>query len=132
MRVNSRVFTERKDMLDGIRIPNCPSQFKVIAENLMNLATKPGFAVGDYNTMTELDKILMWDYWREYDGLFAGEHDEIESRNVREWFVHKATAPELIRRARQWLAEHNYIILKESVAERAYEAGSKFSRAIKK
>ncbi len=127
MRVNSRVFTERTDMLDGIQIPNCPSQFKVIAERIIMMVTKPGYSVGDYNTMTELDKILMVDYWKEYDGLNL---DTLES-GWREWFVRKATAPELIRRSRQWLSEHQYLILRPEVADRAYEAGNKFSRAIK-
>ena len=130
MRVNSRVFTERMDMLDGIRIPNCPSQFKIIAENIMNMATKPGYSVGDYHTMTELDKMLMWDYWREYDDMKPIVNCDTVV-GLREWFVHKATAPELIRRSRQWLSEHQYLILQPDVAERAYEAGSKFSKSIR-
>lgn len=128
MRVNSRVFDERTDMFDGIRIPNCPTQFKIIAENIMNMVSKPGYSVGNYNTMTELDKILMLDYWKEYDGCFQFEATYDEYKN---WFVKNATTPELIRRARQWLSEHNYIIVNPDVSERAYEAGSKFSKAIK-
>ena len=127
MRVNSRVFTERIDMLDGIRIPNCPTQFKIIAENLMNMVAKPGYAVGDYNTMTELDKMLMLDYWKDYDNFIEG----LGFNNFKLWFVHRATAPELIRRARQFLTERNYLLIKEAVAQRAHEAGEKFSRAIK-
>ena len=132
MRVNSRVFTERTDMLDGIRIPNCPNQFKTIAENIMNMAVKLGYSPpSNYHTMTELDKILMTDYWKEYDGLFKDMRMYSVIDDFNDWFVHKATAPELIRRARQWLAEHNYIILDADVAERAYEAETKFRRAIK-
>ncbi len=127
MRVNSRVFSERTDMFNGIKIPNCPSQFKVIAENLMDMVTKPGYSVGEYNTMTELDKILMLAYWREYDGLVAykleGEFDW--------WFIHKATSAELIRRARQFLCEKNYLLPKESVAQHAFEAGEKFRQTIR-
>ncbi len=130
MRVNSRVFTERIDMLDGIRIPNCPSQFKTIAENIMNMMVKPGYSFGSYNTMTEADKILMIDYWKEYDLLhFPKTEDRLY--HFEEWFIHKATPPELIRRARQFLCERHYLIPNESVAERAYQAGQKFSRAIK-
>lgn len=125
MRVNSRVFTERMDMLDGIRVPNCPSQFKLIAENIMNMVSRPAYAFGSYHTMTQLDKRLMWDYWEEYDN----PPDDII--DWRQWFMVKATAPELIRRARQWLSEHNYLLINPDVSERAYEAGSKFSRAIK-
>lgn len=127
MRVNSKVFTQRMDMLDTIRIPNCPSQFKTIAENIMNLVAKPGYSVGDYNTMTELDKILMMDYWKEYDQFIP----ELDFSNFKLWFVHRATAPELLRRAREWLASHNYIIIKGDVQQRALDAGIKFSRAIK-
>lgn len=130
MRVNSRVFTERTDMLDSIRVPNCPSHFKVIAENIMNMVTKPGYSVGDYHTMTELDKMLMLDYWQEYDSIDCSD-DKWDYHFDRSWFVRNATAPELIRRSRQWLSEHNYIILKPDVAERAYEASNKFGRAIK-
>jgi hypothetical protein len=125
------------DMLDGVRIPNCPSQFKVIAENIMNMAMKPGYSVGDYNTMTELDKILMLDYWSEYDGFMDATYEvmypsrEQAYQSSRNWFIKKATAPELIRRARQYLTERNYLLIKDSVAQHAYQAGEKFSRAIK-
>ncbi len=136
MRVNSRVLTEKSDLLGGIQIPNCPSQFRVVAERLMMMATKPGYSVGDYNTMTELDKILMLDYWREYDGLTTKEHEiyytqEQSYQGFKQWFVHKATAPELIRRARQWLVEHQYLIPRSEVSDRAFEAGEKFTKAIR-
>jgi hypothetical protein len=117
------------DMLDGIRIPNCPSQFRIIAENIMNMTTKPGYTSGNYNTMTELDKILMVNYWGIYDGL-----EEIIGRDglsFYNWFIHKATAPELLRRAREWLVSHNYLIVKPDVQQRALDAAVKFSRAIK-
>ena len=129
MRVNSRVFSERTDMFSGIKIPNCPSQFKVIAENLMDMVTKPGYDTPHEHSMTELDKILMRDYWIEYDGFGLYPLNESAFSN---WFIHKATAPELVRRSRQWLAEHHYIIPEPSVSERAFEAGEKFSKAIKK
>jgi len=132
MRINSRVFDEKQDMFEGIRVPNCPSEFRVIAENILMMATKPGYTVGDYNTMTELDKNLMWDYWREYDGLASAlEEPHGFFKNKREWFVKHATAPELIRRARQWLTERNYLIVKPEVQKRALEAGSKYGRSIK-
>lgn len=129
MRVNSRVFTERQDIFNLIQIPNCPSQLKVIAENIVNMATKPGYSVGDYNTMTELDKQLMLDYWKEYDGLPTTASIIIDALGT--WFIHKATFPALITRARRWLVEHHYLILKPDVIERAYEAESKFSKAVK-
>ncbi len=126
MRVNSRVFTERTDMFNGIKIPNCPSQFKTIAENIMDMVTEPGYSIGDYSTMTELDKRLMLGYWRKYDGL-----DIALRGGFDDWFIHKATSAELLRRARQFLTERNYLLPKESVIEHAHEAGEKFSRAFK-
>ena len=123
MRVNSRVFTERTDMLDGIQIPNCPAQFKVVAERIMNMVTKPGFSIGAYHTATELDKWLMVDYWQEYDNLDTAHFDI--------WFVTRATSPELVRRARQWLSEHNYVFLDADVADHAAEAGDRMRKAIR-
>jgi len=130
MRINSRVFTEKTDLLESIQITNCPVQFRKIAEQLVMMATKPGYSVGSYNTMTELDKMLMWDYWREFDGMKPTLNCSTIT-GIREWFIHEATAPELIRRARQWLSEHQYFLIDESVAQRAHEAGTKFSKAIK-
>ena len=130
MRVNSRVFDEKQDIFQNIRVPNCPSEFRAIAENILMMATKPGYSVGDYNTMTELDKNLMVDYWVEFDDMKFILIIDMGDR-FREWFVKKATPPELIRRARQWLTERNYLIVKPEVQKRAYEAGSKFSRSIK-
>lgn len=128
MRINQRVFTEKMDMLGGIPIPNCPTQFRKIAENIVSLLTKPDFSIGEYHTMTELDKKLMWAYWREYDM----RNDAIDGFVKLEfWFVQHATSPELIRRARQYLVEHNWVLINPDVAERAYEAGNKFSRSIK-
>ena len=125
MRVNSRVFTERVDMLDGIQIPNCPRQIKVVAKRIVMLASKPGYAIGEYHTMTQLDKRLMVDYWKEYDG------EPTSTMTFRDWFVLSATEPELIRRARQWLVEHNYLLLDESVRANAQEAGSKFRQSVR-
>jgi hypothetical protein len=126
MRVNTRVFSERMDMLDGIRVPNCPTQFRVIAENIMNLVSKLGFSIGNYNTMSELDRKIMLAYWREYDGL-----NESSLLNFDDWFIHKATSTELLRRSREFLASHNYILINSEVQERAILAGEKFRQSIK-
>jgi len=130
MRVNSRVFTEKSDMFDGIQIPNCPSQLRTVAENLIMMLTKPGYAVGDYRNMTQLDKVLTLDYWREYDdmkpvlncGTIAG---------FRDWFINQSTSADLITRARRWLMEHNYIFVKENVQEYAIEASNKWRQSVK-
>ena len=135
MRVNSKVFTERMDMLDGIRIPNCPSSkiggksLRLVCENIMNMAMKPGYAPpSNYHNMTELDKRLMLDYWREYDDLhqFVGDF-----RPFDEWFIHKATSSEVLRRAREWLGQHNYLIFDNDVVEHAQHAGRNMRQTIR-
>lgn len=133
MRVNPRVLQERQDLLGEIKIPassNCPSQFKTIAENILTMCTKLDYSCPDYNTMSELDKILMVQYWTEYDGL-----EQIIGRDglsFTNWFVGSATSPELIRRSRQWLVERNYILCKSDVVERAIGAGDKFRMSVRK
>lgn len=131
MRINPKVLANM-DMTGVIQIHDCPSPFKTIAENIVNLLAQPGYSVGEYHTMTELDKTLMWNYWRAFDGLYSNKKDDIyDIYMIREWFIHKATAPELIRRARQWLSERNYVIIDPDVATRAMEAGNKFSKSVK-
>jgi hypothetical protein len=136
MRVNSRVFDEKQDMFQAIRVPNCPSEFRAVAENILAMATKPGYALSDYNTMTELDKTLMFDYWKEFDGMMTEVKNLVDPcpyhfGDFTKWFVKKATPPELIRRARQWLTEHNYLIVKEAVAQNAQKAGQKFRQSVR-
>ena len=137
MRVNSRVFSERTDMLDNIRIPNCPSQFRTVAENIMAMVTKPGYSVGNYNTMTELDKILMVDYWKEYDGFMSAAYElmypskEQAWQAAKKWFVEKATPPELIRRSREFLVSHNYLLIREDVQAYATRASINYRQSLR-
>ncbi len=126
MRVNSKVLTEKTDLMGNIKILNCPTQFRYVAENLMMMLTKLDYSVGDYNSVTELDKILTIDYWREYDQFIEG----LDFKNFKLWFVGRATEADLISRARRWLVSHNYLFLKPEIQERALEAADKFSRAI--
>jgi hypothetical protein len=131
MRVNPKVFTERTDMLSGIQIPNCqPKELKVVAERIMNMVTTLGYSVGDYNTVTELDKLLTVDYWKTYDEILNNLVHGDSYNDFKLWYL-KATEPELISRARRWLVERNYLLLKSDVSERAHESARKFSSAVK-
>jgi hypothetical protein len=129
VRVNSRVFEERTDMLDGIQIPNCsPKELRVVAERIMNMVTKLGYSVGDYNSVTELDKKITVDYWKEYDML----RDCIDGFVKFEvWYPKYATEAELISRARRWLVERNYLLLKEEVVKRSITASNNFRQAVR-
>ncbi len=127
MHVNSRVLTEKSDLLGEIQIPNCPSQFKSVAERLMMMATKPGYSVPDYHAVSQLDKLLTLHFWKEYDGLNEG----LSQRDFENWFLTSSTSFDMITRARRWLVERNYLILKPDVREYAMEASSKFRHSIR-
>ena len=127
MRVNSRVFTEKTDLLGGIQIPNCPSQFKSVAEQLMMMITKPGYSVPDYHNVSQLDKMLTLYYWQEYDGLT----EALTQNDFVKWFLESATMPDTISRAIRWLSSHNYVFLKPDVQERATEASNKWRQSIR-
>jgi hypothetical protein len=96
------------------------------------MGLKLGYSFSNsYNNMTELDKMLMFDYWREYDQMSFYSAPKYEA--FADWFIHEATAPEIIRRARQFLIEHNYIIeVKESVLQHAHDAGENMRQNIKR
>ena len=127
MRVNSRVLTEKSDMFDGIQITNCPSQFKSVAERLMMMATKPGYSVPDYNTVSQLDRILTLHFWKEFDGL----NDSISPKDFETWFLSTSTSSDIITRARRWLVERNYLILNNDIREYAMEASQKFRQSVR-
>jgi hypothetical protein len=127
MKVHSQIDT--KMGLDGeIHITNCePQQLRVVTERLINMiyemVNRLDYQFPSYHTMTELDKILMVNYWQTYDGL--------PNEVWLEWFIKHATEPELIRRARQWLVSHNYIKINDDVKDRAEQAGHNFRQAVK-
>ena len=122
----------KQDMMNEIVITECPKVFKAVAENILKLlnVTKPP----DYNSMTELDKRLTVMYWENFDNLaFYGDglYSAIKfTTEFEDWYVKQATSPDLISRARRWLAENRYIIIKTSVAEHAQEAGEKWRGAV--
>ena len=132
MRVNPRVLQERQDLLGDIKIPessHCPSQIKTIAENILTMCTKLDYSCPDYNTMSELDKILMVQYWREYDGMPS---DKLSFDAFEIWFVEEATSPEWLRRSREWLCSHNYLLVKSDVQENAIKAGDRMRMSVRK
>ena len=122
-------------MTGEIRIDCDPPQLRTVTERLINLIaellTRLDYQFPQYHTMTELDKILMVEYWRKYDGMFTlSESSPVF--NFDDWFVKKATEPELVRRARQLLLSRHWIFVNEDVKEHAEQAGNKFRQNIKK
>lgn len=127
MRVNSRVFTEKADLLGGIQIPNCPSQFRGVAERLVMMVSKPGYSVPDYNNVSQLDRILTLHFWKEYDGLDGA----LSQESFNDWFLSTATSSDMITRARRWLVERNYLLLEPDVLEYAMEASNKWRQSVR-
>jgi hypothetical protein len=105
------------------RLEICPSSIRKIAENILKLIDSTFFE--SYNTMSNLDKQIIYAYWTKIDR----EPTEVYTDEYKDWFFEKSTQPEDIRRARQWLVEHNFIIVKPDVAQRAQEAGTKRRRS---
>jgi hypothetical protein len=119
-------------MTGEIHIPetsHCPNQIKKICENILTMYTGlDGVCPTSYNTMSELDKMIMLDYWFEYDNLdLSGEAD-----GLREWFLKTATPPELVRRSIQYLSEHHAAIIDSRVKENAMKASENFRHSIKR
>lgn len=136
MRINTEVFKPENNRIDAfgeVKIPNCePKQLCTVTEKLMQMIIDRDKELDatpyQYNSVTELDKRLMIDYWCKYDNMSI----YINSlRDYEEWFISRATNPELLRRARQWLVSHRYIFLNPDVAESAQEAGNKFRKAVR-
>jgi hypothetical protein len=99
------------------------SKIRTIAENILELIENTFFE--SYNTMSKLDKQLVYAYWIKIDG----EPNETHSEEYKDWFFNKCTNPEDISRARRWLLEHNFIIVKSDVAKNAQEAGKNKARS---
>lgn len=127
MRVNSRVFTEKSDLFDSIKIPNCPSEIRAVAESVMMLVTAPGYSTPTYRNVTQLDKIITWEYWLEVDGMRAILNNPSDMKG---WFVNKATSPDLISRSMRWLTSHNYLLLDPAVQERAMASKDRWQKSM--
>lgn len=125
MKINFKLVN--LDMLDEINISQCPSLFKAQAEGIVKLVAE--LEPFNYSKISQFDKHLIYEYWRRYDGLDRAFVEGLGA--FGEWFVKSATNPELIRRARQWLVEHNYLVPTQSIEARAQEAGENWRKTIK-
>lgn len=129
MKINRALADQYKtrDLLgldeEKYRLEMCPTSIRKIAENILSLIESTYFE--SYYTMSNLDKQLIYAYWIKIDC----EPNEVRTDEYRDWFFDKCTVPEDIRRARQWLVEHNFIIVKPDVLKHAQEAGTKRRRS---
>jgi hypothetical protein len=132
MWIHKDVDTQWRDAFGEIHIPKsseCPEIIRPYCEKILTMYTKLGSSCPtNYTDMTTLDKLIMLDYWREYDGL-----DNVKTmKEWEQWFVHKAEAPEWIRRSREYLKSRHAIKVKDFVTENAQKAGQNFRNAVKR
>jgi hypothetical protein len=130
MKVNPQVQTQWIDLNGNIKIPDnqhCPTPIKAICENILTMCTRLGYHHPPYTTMSQLDKILMLQYWKYFDGM-RESYDK--PNDFYRWFIEKATPPEMVRRSRQFLVEVQAIWVDSNVVENAHKAGEKMSKAM--
>jgi len=125
MRLNDDKLDLSRDLFNELVLKECPAVFKTAAENIIRMLNV-GVMYADYKTVSDLDRLLTVDYWREFDAL----PKKLDIEEFREWYL-KATTPDLISRARRWLVENRYLILPTAISERAQEAAGHFGRSVK-
>lgn len=107
-----------RNLLNEVSLPQCP-RFRAEAENIVAMTERiPPF---NYNSAGEFQKIVIVEYWLFYDNLESTftQYPKLHRRIVfKSWFM-KATPPENIRRACQWLVENGVITLQPTVREKA-------------
>lgn len=122
MRIN-RDRLSQSSLFDEVSLPQCKF-FREEAENIVALLLRiPPF---DYSSSGEFQKRLIIEYWLYFDNLESvfTKYPTLSRRVVfKDWFM-KATPPENIRRACQWLCETEpkgggIIVLKQAVIDRA-------------
>jgi len=123
MKVNFSIL--EKDCFGEIVVKHAPGMIKTQAEQILTILSRT--AVPPYNKVTDFDKELTYQYWKQIDAMPC----KISHEEFRLWFRVAATYPELIRRARQWLVEHNYLIPTKKVAELSQSSSSKWRGGIK-
>ena len=72
-----------------------------------------------YASMTQMQACVMHEYWRRYDQMPAYMNQE----QFAVWFVTRATFPDIIRRACQWLHEQHLVEIDPKVEADAKAKG---------
>jgi hypothetical protein len=125
----------KQSSLDGeIHLPLCPPEFRGVAERSMTMLDNEPFNDA-YTTMTELDKKLTLRYWEEYDGFsdwnqtFRDGSGELI--DFADWFLQRATNPDVISRARRYLVgDAKLLIIPQKIAKHAKQADDKWAKSI--
>lgn len=111
-------------------VPRCPFYPEVAENSLLLLMRIPPF---DFEDMEDFQVKLIAEYWHYFDsldGAFTPARNISQWIVFRQWMIQKATAPERIRRASQWLIQNGYIAVKERVRTKALETAERNREAI--
>ena len=128
MRINPDK-TIKTDMFGEPVFEGCP--FPQEAKKILGLI--PNIDPFNYQSMGQYDKRLQLEYWRFYDGFdrVLTQTGKVNTWGILiEWYM-GATNPENIRRARQWLVEHEYLIPELSTGEKSQSRGEDIRATVK-
>ena len=107
------------NLIGGPSLPNCPSMIRLVSTRILEMLQEDGYF--DYQKITEANMWLIAAYWKRFDGY----HNQVDFEH---WMKRSATDPELITRARRWLANEGFIRMKEGVRDEAKMAQDRWAR----
>ena len=123
MKINWKIVAH--DLTGSVVIPCAPALLRAAAQHIIEIVERTPPI--EYSSMSNLDKKLLYEYWKQIDGMEeALEAAREDPKHFYRWFLDAATSPETISRARRWLIEHNYIIISSRIGQQAIEAGQKY------
>jgi hypothetical protein len=117
MRINNNIA---RNLLGEYDLSGCPSMFSQQARNILWIVEQTPYE--GYNTVTELDKWVTARYWIDFDGY--ARYVNGGRMTFGDWYIHKASNPEIISRALRWLRQNGYIIIKDEVQKDAERKAS--------
>lgn len=112
-----------RDFFGDIALPDCPPVIRSVAERILVLLVDLRLSPPSLNGMARLDQFLILNYWKLHDGMNQSDFEA--------WFMSKATYPERIRRARQWLVEQRILILPDDILKRAQREEARWRNEIR-
>jgi len=112
-----------QDFFGDIALPDCPPVIRPVAERILVLLVDLRLSPPSLNGMARFDQFLILNYWKLLDGMDPSDFEA--------WFMSKATYPEKIRRARQWLVEQRILVLPEEILDRAQREEARWRSQIR-
>lgn len=109
-------------------MPDCPEGIRRYVHWILDrLEESPDGIVG-YETMAQLYKFLMLEWWQKEglrEALYGGESA------FRAWFVQRATFPDALRRAASWLDQQELVEIPPHIKKDARQKQLQFQGTFK-